>query len=111
MGLIGVQNHRVPVLERKFLPRNVPAGRQEPSGRRLRRHRQDDVVHKLWMPPTAALHVVPIVLQGIKIEIPVFDELRRHPLAHQPLTVIRLDLKVPLDDRCIENALRRLASC
>src|ERR1022692_945232 len=46
------------------------------------------------MPPTAALHAVPVVSQGIKVEVPIIDEPRRHILAHQPLAVIRLDLKL-----------------
>jgi hypothetical protein len=68
--------------------------RQELSRRRFGRHRQDDVVHELRIPPPASLHAVPVVAHGIKVEIPIVDKLRRHLLAHQPLAIVGFDLEL-----------------
>ncbi|MGC2030287.1 MAG: hypothetical protein WA642_09725 [Steroidobacteraceae bacterium] len=113
MGLIGVEHHCIPVLERELLPRKVPAGRQEPIRRRFRRHRQDDVVHQLRIPPPASLHAVPVVAQGIKVEVPIIDELRRHLLAHQPLAIVGFDLELPSPTDVLKmccNAVRRVGT-
>ena len=45
--LVGVQNHRIAVLECEFLAGKLAARRQELPWRRARRHRQHDVVDEL----------------------------------------------------------------
>jgi hypothetical protein len=70
-------------------------------------------VHQLRIPPPASLHGVPVVAQGIKVEIPIIDKLRRHLLAHQPLAIVRFDLELPSPANVLKmccDAFRRVGT-
>ena len=113
MGLVGVQHHRVAVLERELLPREVAARRQQPFRRRPGGHRQDDVVHELGLPATAPLHRPPAVEPGIDLEIPVLDQLCRDILALKSLAIVRFDFELALSADVLKmgfGAPRRLGA-
>ena len=81
--LIGVQHHRVAMLEPEFLPRKVLHRRQHLVRRCPRRHREHELVNQLRRRSTRPRLKVGLTPMLFQIQIPVFQQLLLDPFARQ----------------------------
>jgi len=99
MGLVGVQHHRVAILQRKVLARELPSGDEHSLRRRALRHRQHDVVDGLGPRVRPSIVRLRAVLALREVEIPVGHERCAGALAEQFAALVGFDrqLAVPAD--------------
>src|SRR6185437_9081443 len=95
MRLVRMQHHRVAVVEREFLTREVLYCLEHLLWRRSRGHREHQFVYALGRVPTPPIEIrtLPMLM---KVEVPVLGKVLRHARAREPLAVVGLDSKLSL---------------
>jgi hypothetical protein len=93
MRFVRMQNHRIAVLERELIVRELPYRFEQFVRRCPGRHGEDDVVNELGWPASSPdrARVLPFVSQ--EIQIPVLDDHLLQAPAPKTLTVIHLNIQ------------------
>lgn len=89
--LFGMQDHGVAML-REFLAGEFPRGGQNLVWRRRRRNGEDDVVHEFRRPPRSIALLLPAVLPGGELQVPLIKQLLLLFRVSDELTLVGLDL-------------------